>query len=73
MIRRWLVVFLIADLLGIGCVRAVASQTVLTFFYIVNASGRDVMVRTSADGRELFVNGIEAIQKANRRETRRGR
>ncbi len=40
-----------------------ASETMITFFYVLNTSGRDVRVRVSADGRELFVVALAASRR----------
>ncbi len=64
MFRHILLLVLIVGLLGTGCASSVASQTLITFFYVVNMSGRKVAVRVSADGQELFVQEIEAVRQA---------
>lgn len=39
-------------------------DTVIVFFYLVNRSGQDAMVRVLADDRGLFVQEIESKQEA---------
>ena len=51
--RRWPAILLLAaGVLFPGCGTVMASETMITFFYVLNTSGRDVRVRVSADGRE---------------------
>ena len=62
--RRWPAVLLLAaGVLFPGCGTVMASETMITFFYVLNTSGRDVRVRVSADGRELFVVALAASRR----------
>ena len=54
----------------VACTSARGSQTaVVTFFSVVNQSGRDVLVRVFADGRELFAQKVDATRSSGDRES----
>ena len=49
---------------ALGGATARASEAVVTFFLLVNRSGRDVRLRALADGRPLFVQDLPAQPEA---------
>jgi hypothetical protein len=49
--------------LGAACGPVVASEGATAVFYVVNATGREVRLRASADGHELFTVQIDAARR----------